>query len=56
MRELDRRDERGQGYIAVLVLVLVVTVAAVFLLTKTLVQARNINTKASNIALSLIHI
>ena len=51
LRELRRRDERGQaGYIPVLVLVLVVTVAAVFLLTKTLVQARSINAKASNIA------
>jgi len=51
LRELRQRDERGQaGYIPVLVLVLVVTVAAVFLLTKTLVQARSINAKASNIA------
>jgi len=51
LREFRQRDERGQaGYIPVLVLVLVVTVAAVFLLTKTLVQARSINAKASNIA------
>lgn len=51
LRELRRRDERGQaGYIPVLVLVLVVTVVAVVLLTRTLTQARSINAKASNIA------
>ncbi len=51
LRELRRRDERGQaGYIPVLALVLVVTVVAVVLLTRTLVQARSINAKASNIA------
>jgi len=50
VRELGRRDERGQGYVALLALVLVVTVVAVILLTRTLVQARNINAKAENIA------
>ncbi|MEJ7765672.1 MAG: hypothetical protein WKF86_09270 [Acidimicrobiales bacterium] len=51
LRELRRRDERGQaGYIPVLVLVLVVTVVAVVLLTRTLLEARSINAKASNIA------
>ena len=50
LRELGRRDERGQVYVALLALVLVVTVVAVFLLTRTLLQARSINAKASNIA------
>lgn len=50
VRRLGRRDEQGQAYVAILALVLVVTVVAVVLLTRTLVQARSINAKASNIA------
>lgn len=50
LRQLGRRDERGQAYVFLLVVVLVVVVIAVWLLTRTLVQARSINSKASNIA------
>lgn len=50
VRELRQQDERGQGYVALLVLVLIVTVVAVALLTRTWVNLRNINAKASNIA------
>ena len=50
VRELRQRDERGQGYTAFLVVVLIVTVVAVGLLTRTWVNLRNINDKASNIA------
>jgi len=48
VRELGRRDE--EGYVALLVLVLIVTVVAVGLLTRTLIEARSINDKAANIA------
>jgi len=50
VRELRQRDERGAGYIPLLVIVLIVTVVAVGLLTRTLVYARSINNKAANIA------
>ena len=50
VRELRQPDERGQGYVAFLVVVLIVTVVAVALLTRTWVNLRNINAKASNIA------
>lgn len=51
LRELRRRDdERGETYIPALVIVLVVTVIAVALLTRTLAEARSINAKATNIA------
>jgi hypothetical protein len=52
VRELRRRDERGAGtvYIPLLVVVLIVTVIAVALLTRVLVEARSINEKAANIA------
>jgi methyl-accepting chemotaxis protein len=52
VRELRRRDEGGAGtiYIPLLVLVLIVTVVAVALLTRVLVEARSINAKAANIA------
>ena len=50
VRELRQQDERGQGYVAFLVVVLIVTVVAVALLTKTWTNLRSINAKASNIA------
>lgn len=50
VRELGRRDDRGQAYVAFLVIVLVVTCVAVWFLTRTLIQARAINDKASVIA------
>lgn len=50
VRELGRRDERGSVYPVLLAIVLVVTVVAVGLLTRTLLKAREINAKASNIA------
>jgi hypothetical protein len=50
LRQLGRREERGQAYVALLLIVLVTAVVAVWFLTRTLVQARAINTKAANIA------
>ncbi len=50
VRELRQRDERGDVYPVLLVIVLIVTVVAVALLTRTWINLRNINAKASNIA------
>lgn len=50
LRQFGRREERGQAYVVLLVIVLVTAVVAVWFLTRTLVQARAINTKASSIA------